>query len=465
MRLRSVSDIYLNAAQDAIPIHLVPDAKWPDFCEAAGPRMTRWLQANGFKGQQARLILCPDTQGGLEAAVLGLGAAEDALAAAQCAAQLPAGDYVFDASLAATAPDHLALSWALGAYAFDAYKSAGPKARQVRLVWPDGARKARVEAAAEAVWSVRDWINMPAADMNPQGLEDAVRAVAARHGASVETIAGDALLEQNFPMVHAVGRASSVAPRLITMTWGPHDAPALALVGKGVCFDTGGLDIKPAASMLTMRKDMGGAACVLGLAHMIMVAGWRVRLSVYVPAVENSVAGNAFRPGDILKSRKGLTVEIGNTDAEGRLILADALTLAEERAPDTLVCMATLTGAARVATGFDIPPFFTDDEDLAARVMAASKSEADPMWRLPLWKPYQPLIEGKSADLNNSPDSPNAGAITAALFLSRFVAKDRRFLHTDIAAWTDRAKPGRPLGAEATAMRALFAALEGLYAA
>ncbi|HAJ45160.1 MAG TPA: leucyl aminopeptidase, partial [Alphaproteobacteria bacterium] len=352
----------------------------------------------------------------------------------------------------------LGLAWAMGAYAFDRYKQAPGK--QPKLIWPSDAKPERVSLMAEAVMSARDWINTPTCDMSPEHLEAEAREIAARHGAAIEVVSGGALLDQNYPLIHAVGRAAAVPPRLITLRWGTKGAPKLALVGKGVCFDTGGLDLKSASNMLTMRKDMGGAACVLGLAHMIMGSGWAVDLAVYVPAVENSVAGNAYRPGDIIRSRKGLTVEIGNTDAEGRLILADALTKAEEDGADTIICMATLTGAARVATGFDLPPFFTNDEGLAALAAAHSMAVADPMWRFPLWTPYQKLIESKVADLNNSPDGPNAGAIAAALFLQRFAGRARRFLHTDIAAWTDRAKPGRPVGAEATAMRALFAALE-----
>jgi leucyl aminopeptidase len=442
---------------------MVTEDRWPSFLEALEAPKSRWLKLQGFKGQAGKLVLIPNQDGGLAEAVLGLGEGSDVLAAGYCPAVLPDGDYRLVAQGETIGPDDLALGWAMGAYKFDRYKSLPAKAKNVRLVWPDGANRARVTAAAEAVWSARDWIAMPASDMSPAGLEAAARAVAERHDVSVDVVTGGALLDQNYPLIHAVGRAAAVPPRLIRFEWGKKDHKKLALVGKGVCFDTGGLDLKAASNMLMMRKDMGGAASVLGLAHMIMSARWPVRLCVYVPAVENSVSGDAFRPGDVIKSRKGLTVEIGNTDAEGRLVLADALAKACEDEAETVICMATLTGAARTATGFELPPFFTNDDDFAGRVQAAAMRVADPMWRLPLWKPYNAMIEGKSADLNNSPDSPNGGAITAALFLQKFVDAKTRFLHADIAAWTDRAKPGRPLGAEPNGIRALFAALEPMY--
>lgn len=442
---------------------MVSEERSAEFLERASDAAARWLKLQGFKGQAGKLVLIPSSDGGVAEAVLGLGDGTDVLASGSCPATLPDGDYRLAVHGADIGADDLALGWAMGAYKFDQYKSAPGKPKNVRLVWPQDANRARVTAAAEAIWNARDWIAMPASDMSPAGLEAAARAVAERHGAQVSVVTDGALLDRNYPLIHAVGRAAAVPPRLIKIEWGKAKHKKLALVGKGVCFDTGGLDLKAASNMLMMRKDMGGAASVLGLAHMIMSANWPVHLSVYVPAVENSVSGDAFRPGDIIKSRKGLTVEIGNTDAEGRLVLADALAQACEDGAETVICMATLTGAARTATGFDLPPFFTGDDDFAARVQSAAMRIADPMWRLPLWRPYNALIEGKSADLNNSPDTPNGGAITAALFLSKFVDANVRFLHADIAAWTDRAKPGRPIGAEPNGMRALFAALETLY--
>jgi leucyl aminopeptidase len=465
MRLRSVSESFQDRFENPVTVHLVPEAAVARFLDGLDPAAARWLKLQGFKGQTGKLVVCPDASGGVALAALGLGDGADVLATGQCPQNLPEGVYRIDARLAGIGPDDQALGWAMGAYKHEQYKSAPQKPKNVKLVWPDGANRARVTASAEAVWTARDWIAMPANDMSPAGLELAARAVAAAHDGAVSVVTGAELLDQNYPLIHAVGRAAAVPPRLIKIEWGDAKRPKLALVGKGVCFDTGGLDLKPASNMLMMRKDMGGAASVLGLAHMIMSAKWPVRLSVYVPAVENSVSGDAFRPGDVIKSRKGLTVEIGNTDAEGRLVLADALTQACEDGAQTVICMATLTGAARTATGFELPPFFTDDEDFAAAVSAASMRVADPLWRLPLWKPYAALIEGKSADLNNSPDTPNGGAITAALFLNKFVDSKVRFLHADIAAWTDRAKPGRPVGAEPNGMRALFAALEPIYGA
>jgi leucyl aminopeptidase len=463
MRLRSVSDVFQEAAENPVAIHFVTEGAAPAFVEGLAPNTANWLKLQNWKGQSGKIALLPDGNGGLAAVAFGVGDGKEALAAGALPLNLPDGVYRAETSHAKCEPDDVALGWAMGAYKYDRYKSAPPKGKNVQLLWPEGAGRARVTAAAEAVWSARDWIAMPANDMSPAGLEAAARDIAERHRATVSVVSGGALLDRNYPLIHAVGRAAAVPPRLIKLEWGDLQHKRLALVGKGVCFDTGGLDLKAASNMLMMRKDMGGAASVLGLAHMIMSANWPVRLSVYVPAVENSVSGDAFRPGDVIKSRKGLTVEIGNTDAEGRLVLADALTQACEDGAETIICMATLTGAARTATGFDLPPFFTDDEDLSARVSTASMRVSDPMWRLPLWKPYTALIEGKNADLNNSPDSPNGGAITAALFLNKFVDAKVRFLHADIPAWTDRAKPGRPVGAEPNGMRALFAALETLY--
>jgi leucyl aminopeptidase len=324
----------------------------------------------------------------------------------------------------------------------------------------DGEEASRI---ADAVFLARDLINTPANDMGPAELAAAAQAVAKQHGAKVTEIAGEALLKQNYPLIHAVGRGSARPPRLIDLRWGKPNAPKLTLVGKGVCFDTGGYDIKSAAGMLTMKKDMGGAAVSLALAQLIMGAALNVRLRVLIPAVENSVSGNAYRPADVFPSRKGLTVEIGNTDAEGRLVLADALAEADSEAPDLLIDIATLTGAARIATGFELPPFFTDDETLAAELMQSSAEVHDPLWRLPLWRGYESTLSSSVADLTNNPDYGTAGAITAALFLNRFVTAAKSWVHFDIAAWTDRPKPGRPRGAEAAALRAIWQMLKMRY--
>jgi leucyl aminopeptidase len=309
----------------------------------------------------------------------------------------------------------------------------------------------------------RDLINTPANDMGPAELEQATRALAARHHASVRAIVGDDLIAENFPLIHAVGRAAARPPRLVDLTWGDPRHPKVTLVGKGVCFDVGGLDIKPENAMLLMKKDMGGAACVLAAAHMIMDCGLKIRLRVLIPAVENSISGAAFRPLDVYRSRSGLNVEVGNTDAEGRLILADALALADEEVPDLLIDMGTLTGAARVALGPDLPPFYTDDEDLAAEVVCHARAENDPMWRLPLWRPYDQMLDSKTADLNNVSSGNFAGSIICALFLQRFVKAAKAWLHFDVYAWTPAARSARPEGGECQAARAVYRLLKTRY--
>ena len=326
---------------------------------------------------------------------------------------------------------------------------------------PDGVDGEELSRAAEAVTLCRDLINTPSNDLGPAELEDAVRKLAAQHGAAINVINGEAL-EKGFPLIHAVGMGSKRSPRLIDLTWGKESAPKITLVGKGVCFDTGGLDIKPASGMLNMKKDMGGAATALALAHMIMAGGLKVRLRVLVPAVENSISGISFRPRDVYVSRKGLSVEIGNTDAEGRLILADALALADEEKPALIADFATLTGAARVAMGPELAPFFTDDDALAGDLMAAGTREYDPLWRMPLWRPYDSMLDSKVADFNNVGSGPHGGAITAALFLRRFV-EAKSWLHLDIFAWTASAKPGRPEGGELQSARAIYAMLKERY--
>jgi len=328
---------------------------------------------------------------------------------------------------------------------------------------PEGIDRAEIERTAEAVTLTRDLVNTPANDLGPAEIEATARALAARFGADITVTTGDDLLAANFPLIHAVGRASARAPRLIDLSWGDPDAPKVTLVGKGVAFDTGGLDIKPPSGMLLMKKDMGGAAHVIGLAQMIMARGLKLRLRVIIPAVENAIDGTAFRPGDIFPSRKGLSVEIGNTDAEGRLILADALTLADEEAPELLIDLATLTGAARVALGPQLPPAYTDDETLAADLARCAALEADPLWRLPLWKPYASMLDSPIADLNNAPGGGFAGSITAALFLERFVERAASWLHIDIYAWNPSSRPGRPEGGEAQTIRALDALLTERY--
>jgi leucyl aminopeptidase len=372
---------------------------------------------------------------------------------------LPEGDYRF--ATAAPDPDLATLAWLLAGYAFTRYRAKPQK--RVRLVPPEGVDGAEVARIAHAVGAGRDLVNTPTNDLGPDGIETAARQLAHRHEASFTSIVGEDLLHRNLPLIHAVGRASTTPPRLIDIGWGAADAPKVTIIGKGVAFDTGGLDIKPAASMLMMKKDMGGAAAALALADMIMGAGLPVRLRVLVPAVENAIAGNAFRPGDVLPSRKGISVEIGNTDAEGRLILADALALADEESPELIVDFATLTGAARTALGPELPPFYTDDDALAADIARLGLAVNDPAWRLPLWAPYGSMLESKIADTNNT-GGAMAGSITAALFLRRFVTAAGAHAHFDIYAWNPSTKPGRPEGGEIQGARLVYALLRERYA-
>ncbi|TPK40083.1 leucyl aminopeptidase family protein [Mesorhizobium sp. B2-5-4] len=438
-----------NKLKNPLPIHLVAR----DGLDAAGlsPSIVAWAKANGFSGEAGRTLVVPDENGVLGGAVFGLGDGEGALGLGALSKTLPEGDWHF--ASAPAEPELAAVALALGGYVFTRYGKKPGKALRFEL--PAGVNAQRVRRIADGVFLTRDLVNTPTNDMGPDDLERAVRVLAGTHKAEVSVIKGGDLLTQNFPMIHAVGRASSDAPRLIDMTWGQQGAPKVTLVGKGVCFDTGGLDIKPSSGMLLMKKDMGGAANVLGLASMIMAAGLNVRLRVLIPAVENSIAGNAFRPGDVLASRKGISVEIGNTDAEGRLVLGDALALADEEEPQLLVDMATLTGAARVALGPDLPPFYTDDEAFAAELAAASIAVEDPLWRMPLWRPYDAKLSSKIADINNVTTDGFAGSITAALFLKRFVEKTASWAHFDIFAWNPADRPYGPAGGEAQGIRAL----------
>ncbi|ARQ56355.1 UNVERIFIED_ORG: leucyl aminopeptidase [Rhizobium etli] len=413
-----------------------------------------WAKKAGFKAESGSLLLIPTAEGHLGGALFGLGTnpSEQPYIAGRLARALPAGDWHIE-----TAPltaNRLALGFGLGSYRFDRYKSE--KSSVATMLIPSDADGADIKRQLAGVFLARDLINTPTNDMGPDQLEAAFRGLAQRYKADVSVITGDALLEQNFPLVHTVGRASADAPRLLELRWGKKGHRKVTLVGKGVCFDTGGLDIKPAASMLLMKKDMGGAANVMGLALMIMDAKLKVDLRVIVPVVENAISSNAFRPGDIYRSRKGLTVQIDNTDAEGRLILADALAYADEEEPDLLIDMATLTGAARVALGPDLPPFFTDDANLAHDLTEASLETDDPIWRLPLYPGYEKDIRAKFADLTNAPAGGMAGSITAALFLKRFVSKTKSWAHFDIYGWAQSERPHSPGGGEAQAIRALF---------
>jgi len=441
-------EIVTRKSKKSLPIHLVGPGEGASLA-GLPPAAAAWAKAAGFGGEAGRTLLVPDENGALAGALFGPG--EGTLSLGALARSLPEGDWHFAARPAE--PELAALALVLGGYVFTRYgKKPG---RALRLALPEGADAARIERLAAGTVLARDLVNTPTSDMGPEALEKPVRGLARAHKAAVSVIRGDDLLKKNFPMIHAVGRASAEAPRLIDLSWGPKGAPKVTLVGKGVCFDTGGLDIKPASGMLLMKKDMGGAANVLGLASMIMAAGLKVRLRVLIPAVENSISANAFRPGDVLTSRKGLTVEIGNTDAEGRLVLADALALADEEAPQLLLDMATLTGAARVALGPDLVPFYTDDDGLAGDLAAASLAVEDPLWRMPLWKPYEAKLSSKVADMNNVTSDAFAGSVTAALFLKRFVGKAKSWAHFDIFAWNPADRPHGLAGGEAQAIRAL----------
>jgi len=442
-----------------VPVRFVTADNYAKVREGLSDAARRFAEAAKFEPKAGQSLLLPAADGALSGVLFGLEGADkpekDRFLPGRLPGLLPAGRYRF-----ANAPHDTrlaTLAFALGSYKFSRYRKADPNGAQLEV--PEGVDGAELSRIADGVALARDLINTPANDLGPAELEQAARDLASRHGASVQATVGAALLEHNFPLIHAVGRAATRAPRLIDLTWGEAAAPKVTLVGKGVCFDTGGLDIKPESAMLIMKKDMGGAACVLAAAHMIMDAKLKLRLRVLIPAVENAIAGDAFRPLDIYKSRKGITVEIGNTDAEGRLVLADALALADEETPDLIVDMATLTGAARVALGPELPPFYTGDDALAVDFARHARAENDPMWRMPLWKPYESLLDSKTADINNVGGS-FAGSITAALFLSRFVAAAKAWAHFDVYGWTPNEKPARPYGGECQAARALYALLK-----
>lgn len=449
-------------ATGAVPIYAVRGADAVAAVDGLIDQQRQWIEANDFKGGAKSKLLLPDGEGGISAVLFGLGAEGDG-AAEPCgpaelllgslSANLPAGTYALagdwgDAALASVA-------WGLGAYKFGAYKAKQARDRP-RLALGSNIDAAGVRQTTEAVWLGRDLINTPSNDMGPAELESVVRLVASRHSADCNSIVGDDLLAENFPLIHAVGRASTRAPRLVDVSWGRADAPRITIVGKGVCFDTGGLDLKSAAGMLLMKKDMGGAAAALALADMVMGAKLDVRLRLLIPAVENSIAGNAFRPSDILSSRAGHSVEIGNTDAEGRLVLADALALGDEDEPELMMTFATLTGAARVALGPDLPPCFIDDDVIATQIAKAGISAGDPTWRMPFWSGYDRMLNSGSADISSTGDGPFAGAVTAALFLKRFVKQARHYVHFDIYGWRPASRALGPKGGEPHAARAMF---------
>ncbi len=454
--------VIASAEGHAVPIRLVAEG-----AEITDGRVTAWAKANGFKGARGELLVVPGDDGGVQAVLWGAGEVFDPMTARALPTRLPAGDYVFE-GLEDGDPALATLAFALGAYRFDRYKPKKDKGA-VRLVAPGGVDLGDLTRIAAAAALAREMVDTPAADMGPLQIETIAREIAEESGAAITVITGDDLLEANYPAVHAVGRAATAlrGPRLIEIGWNldKADLPLVALVGKGVVFDTGGLDIKPAAGMRNMKKDMGGSAHALALGRLVMQAGLKVRLVVLVAAVENAISADAFRPGDILSTRAGLTVEVGNTDAEGRLVLADALARAGEHQPDLTLDFATLTGAARIALGPELPPVYTDDESLAADLLAAARQVRDPLWRMPLWPGYRDSLNSEIADLrNDSAPWAQAGSVTAALFLQRFAPNTGAWAHLDIFAWNPRTRPGHPEGGEAQALRACFAMLRSRYA-
>jgi leucyl aminopeptidase len=458
--------LFTDPGVDSTPIHFVYEDGFEGWLAEQDSLTRNWAAANGFKGERNRLLLVPDGAGRLQSVALGLGKrGRDELTCWTTAAlpdRLPEGCYHLATETPTDRAAQLGFGWLYGQYRFDRYRrpAAG---RKVALRLPAGADLREIERLHAAASLARDLINTPANDMTPEALGNAAIEVARRFDGRYRQVVGDDLLQERLPAIHAVGRASAVAPRLIDLEWGDPSHPKVTLVGKGVCFDTGGLDIKPASSMLLMKKDMGGAAVALGLAQAIMDAQLPVRLRVLIAAVENAVSGNALRPGDILATRKGLSVEVGNTDAEGRLILSDALALADEEQPELLLDFATLTGAARVALGPELPAVFGTDQTVAAAVVATGHAQSDPLWQLPLWTPYDEELGSKVADLNNVSSSGFAGAIFGALFLRRFVSDTRAWLHFDLYAWNGKDRPGRPVGAEPQCLRAVYAYLQARF--
>ncbi|KMK65693.1 M17 family metallopeptidase [Puniceibacterium sp. IMCC21224] len=454
---------FASADAGSLPVHVLSPDDVAPWAAQQGDVTRNWVGASGFNGAIGTALMLPDADGTPQGALIGYGTPSQRrrvrFVLAGAVPNLAPGLYHIASGLPAEDVATEALGWLLSTYGFSRYHDQSPKVPQ--LVAPDGIDATRTEVLAASEALTRDLINTPASDMGPADLDAAARALADEFDADIRVIIGAELLAQNFPMIHAVGRAAEQEPRLIDMRWGTV-GPTLTLVGKGVCFDTGGLNLKPGASMGLMKKDMGGAANVLGLARMIMALALPLRLRVLIPAVENAVSGNSFRPQDILTSRKGLTVEINNTDAEGRLVLADALALADEEMPDLIISMATLTGAARVAVGPDLAPYFTDDDAVAATLGQAGAKMADPVWRLPFWEPYETMIEPGIADLDNAPAGGFGGAITAALFLRRFVEATPRYVHFDIYGWQPQPAPGRTKGGFGQGPRAILDALPNL---
>jgi leucyl aminopeptidase len=446
---------------ESIPLWLLFDHEVENWRTSQSPLVSAWVAAQHFKAERHRTLLIPDAEGSIQMAIGGLGKRHGGLSlwhSAGLVERLAPHRYRLAQHFSDAEATQLQLGFVYGAYRFDKYRP-GKGEHAATLEPVANADQQYVAAAAESLKLARDWINTPAADFGPPQLADAARQLALRHAARYGEWVGEELLTGNFPAIHAVGRASAMSPRLLDLQWTPpgsDDFPRLTLIGKGVCFDSGGLDIKPSSGMALMKKDMGGAAVALALANMLMHAKVRARLRVLVPAVENSIAGNAYRPGDVLMTRKGLSVEVGNTDAEGRLVLCDALALADTEQPDLLIDFATLTGAARVALGPELPALFGSDDAVVAELLRCAAAEHDPLWHMPLWPGYDDELNSKIADLNNVASSSFAGAIFGALFLKRFVTETLRWIHIDLYAWNSKDRPGRGVGAEAHAVRGVY---------
>jgi leucyl aminopeptidase len=448
MGIRGLSD----RKAGGLPVHVCSAAPDP---KVVGERAARFAKEAGFDPAGGNLLLVPALDGSVEAALFGMSPDATAMEAGRLARLLPEGDWRVEGNV--RDPALASLAFVLASYSYDRYRKK--RKQKASLVPPSGIDRDRLVLQAESVCLARDLINTPTNDLGPAELEEAVRKVGKEFRAEVRSIVGEALLEQGFPMVHTVGRASATPPRIVDLTWGEAAHPRVTLVGKGVCFDSGGLNIKPGDSMALMKKDMGGAASTLAIARMVMASRLPVRLRLIIPSVENAISANAFRPGDVLQSRKGLTVEIGNTDAEGRLILGDALAWGDEDSPALMLDMATLTGAARVALGLDLPALFTDDDALASELQAAGTKVCDPLWRLPLWQGYRKGLSSDIADISHIGKGSFGGAITAALFLQRFVEKASSWAHVDLYAWTNIDKPWAPAGGEPQGARAIFEVL------
>ena len=453
-------DVFCEPGTESIPLTLVSQAELAEFQNSLDARDRAWVAANGFTANAGQLLALPDPDGKVYRVLAGISRTDDVYALAGAQGSLPKGDYHFDTPLEPEAASRLALGWALGTYSFDRYRSRTRS--PTRLVWPEEADRARVLRELDAIKLVRDLVNLPANDLGPVALGEAARAVAATHRALCHITVGEELVRANFPAVYAVGKAAAEPPRVIDLRWGDVSHPEVTLVGKGITFDTGGLDIKTGSSMDLMKKDMGGAAHALALGQMIMEAKLKVRLRVLIAIAENAIGPNANRPGDVIKTRAGLSVEVGNTDAEGRLVLADMLTAACEANPVAVIDFATLTGAARVALGPDLPALFGTDA-LAGDIVKACAEADDPVWRMPLWQPYRRNMDSKIADINNNASNSFAGAIHAALFLQEFVKPKVEWAHFDLYAWNAAARPGRPAGGEAFVLRGLFHLLSDRY--